>query len=149
MVPFQLVMRRSSPSSRPYEQASVSSSVALLVRQSTGLIRTSAETLLALLELLQQTEVTGDFGHVVVRAVVVNSRLGCVRATESIKLKSWSKSAKTRVCSVDGHKHSTHQRHRPELGWNVACPPTCLSDKQTGARPPVLRPPSLATHPFE
>ena len=64
-MPFQLVMRGSSPSSRPYEQASVSFSVTSPATRSNGHIRTSTEALLALLELLQQTEVTGNLGHVV------------------------------------------------------------------------------------
>lgn len=53
MVPFQLVMRRSSPSSRPYEHASRPMSVALPRAQSNVLVYTSTEALLALLELLQ------------------------------------------------------------------------------------------------
>lgn len=75
MVPFQLVMRRSSPSSRPYEQASVALSVTFLTTQSKDLNHTSTEALLALLELLQQAEVAGDLSHVVLYSVVVNSRV--------------------------------------------------------------------------
>jgi hypothetical protein len=112
MVPFQLVMRRSSPSSRPYEQASVSLSVFSVATRSDALIRTSTEALLALLELLQQTEVTGNLGHVVLRSVGVNSGLADVGATESSEPKSWSKSAKMQVYLVDEHKHGNHQRHK-------------------------------------
>lgn len=85
MVPFQLVIRRSSPSSRPYEQASVTLSGSLVTTRSDALMHTSTEALLALLELLQQTEVTGNLGHVVLRSVDVNSGLADVGATESSK----------------------------------------------------------------
>jgi hypothetical protein len=58
MVPFQSDINRSSPSSRPYEHAS-GESQALDQR---SMASTSTETFLALLQLLQQSEVPGDFG---------------------------------------------------------------------------------------
>jgi hypothetical protein len=75
MVPFQLVMRRSSPSSRPYEQASnntvLDNDLFPTLRNQHGSL-TGAETLLALLELLQQAEVAGNFGtHVCCRLGIV------------------------------------------------------------------------------
>jgi hypothetical protein len=60
MVPFQSDINRSSPSSRPYEHASGESQA--LDQRSMASRPTSTETFLALLQLLQQSEVPGDFG---------------------------------------------------------------------------------------
>ena len=62
-MPFQLVMRRSSPSSRPYEHASSMVS-AVDTGQDTlhGCVPTCSEAFLALLQLLQQSEVARDLG---------------------------------------------------------------------------------------
>jgi hypothetical protein len=143
MVPFQLVMRRSSPSSRPYEQASVTLSGSLVTTQSDALMHTSTEALLALLELLQQTEVTGNLGHVVTRSVVVNSWLEEAGATESSEPKSRSKGAKMRFYLADGHKHGNHQRHSmSSAGTSHAHMFVVLTNSE------ATRPPSLGTYPF-
>jgi hypothetical protein len=61
MVPVQLVMRRSSPSSRPYEHASEACQLDCPY-QEPHIIHTCTQALLALLKLLQQPEVAGYFG---------------------------------------------------------------------------------------
>lgn len=61
MVPVQLVMRRSSPSSRPYEHASEAFGLDYAY-QKLHWTHTCTQTLFALLELLQQPEVAGYFG---------------------------------------------------------------------------------------
>jgi hypothetical protein len=61
-VPFQSDMRRSSPLSRPYEHASIWLLVLLSSHDGSSSCHTSTETFLALLQLLEQTEVSRDFG---------------------------------------------------------------------------------------
>lgn len=63
MVPFQLDIIRSSPSVKPYEQASVNLEISWSTLRSHVRIAgslTSTESLLAFLELFQETEVTGN-----------------------------------------------------------------------------------------
>ena len=62
MVPFQLVMRRSSPSSSPYEHASAPISVSVLRPNHCSPDPTRPQAFLAFLQLFQQTKVAWYFG---------------------------------------------------------------------------------------
>jgi hypothetical protein len=62
IVPFQSDMRRSSPLSRPYEHASIWLLVLMSCHDGSSCCHTSTETFLALLQLLEQTEVSRYFG---------------------------------------------------------------------------------------
>lgn len=74
MVPFQLVMVMSSPSSRPYEHASCVSSVLSCINRCSLSSLTCSEALLAFLELFEQAKVAGDFRTHVARSLCVVGR---------------------------------------------------------------------------
>lgn len=61
-MPFQFDIRRSSPSARPYEQASADNISKLDSCMFTTGMLTSTQALLSLLKLLQQTEVSRNLG---------------------------------------------------------------------------------------